>query len=78
MVKIFIIFLIIILVLAGAIGIAVMLRGKRNFQDIDKDYYDENGNHVYYDRSRIAKDEFMQNNPDAKPRSLKRLFSKDH
>ena len=76
MVKIFIIFLIVILLLAGAIGIAVMMRSKKFPEDIDCQYYDEDGNHVYYDRRRIEKKEFMRNNPDAKPRSFGRLFSK--
>ena len=76
MVKIFIIFLIVILVFAAVIGLAVMMRGRNYPDDIDKQYYDEDGNHTYYDRSRIEKEEFMRENPGAKPRSLKRLISR--
>lgn len=71
MVKIFIIFLIVILVFAAVIGLAVMMRGRNYPDDIDKQYYDEGGNHAYYDRSRIEKEEFMRENPGAKPQIIK-------
>lgn len=90
MVQIFIIFLIIILVLAAIVGAAVAFRGhgesgpftpidnSRDPDNIDRQYYDESGNHIYYDRSSIEKAEFIRHHPDEKPRSLRRLFSRRH
>ena len=91
MVQIFIIFLVIILVLAAIVGAAVAFRSRRGSgqymagrsneegtdeDDIDSQYYDEAGNHIYYDRSSIEKAEFIRRHPDEKPRSLRRLFSR--
>ena len=95
MVQIFIIFLIIILLLAAILGAAVAFRsrnvssgsdfpvspdlkedadGDADSDDLDSQYYDDSGNHIYYDRSRIEKEEFIRRHPDEKPRSLSRLF----
>lgn len=77
MVQIFIIFLIIILLLAAVIGIAVALRSRRENGDFDSQYLDEDGNHVYYDRSLREKQEFARQHPgEEAPRTLRRLFSK--
>lgn len=76
MVKVFIIFLIIILILATVIGLAVMIRGKKYSEDIDSQYYDKEGNHIYYDRSRIEKEKFLRKNPDATPRNIRHLLSR--
>ncbi len=79
MVQIFIIFLIIILVLAAIVGAAVAFRGNRESgfpEDFDEQYYNDEGDHVYYDRSRIEKEEFLRRHPGEKPRSLSRLFSR--
>lgn len=79
MVQIFIIFLIIILMLGAIIGAAVGLRSHRTRDlpdDFDEQYYNEEGNHIYYDRSRIEKEEFIRKHPGEKPRSLSRLFSR--
>ncbi|MDE5881786.1 MAG: hypothetical protein K2H60_08650 [Muribaculaceae bacterium] len=77
MVEIFIIFLVIILLLAAVIGIAVALRSRKGIGDFDSQYLDEEGNHVYYDRSLIEKREFMRRHPEeGNLRTLKRLLSK--
>lgn len=91
MVQIFIIFLVIILVLAAIVGAAVAFRGHSGSgsflptdrrdgageaEDIDRQYYDDAGRHIYYDRSSIEKAEFIRRHPDEKPRSLSRLFSR--
>lgn len=76
MVQIFIIFLLIIIGLAAVIGIAVSLRGRKEVGDFDKQYLDEDGNHIYYDRSLREKREFNRRNPEESPRTLRRLFSK--
>lgn len=76
MVQIFIVFLIIILLLAAVIGIAVSLRSRKEIGDFDKQYLDEDGNHIYYDRSLREKNEFARQHPEENPRSLKRLFKR--
>ena len=78
MVQIFIIFLIIIRILAAILGAAVAFRSKQsgNIGEIDSQYKDEDGNHIYYDRSRLEKEEFLRHHPDEKPRSLSRIFSR--
>ena len=77
MVQIFIVFLIIILLLAAVIGIAVSLRSRKEIEDFDKQYLDEDGNHIYYDRSLREKKEFARQHPEGEsPRTLRRLFSK--
>ncbi|MDE6336039.1 MAG: hypothetical protein K2J63_05805 [Muribaculaceae bacterium] len=76
MVEIFIIFLVIILLLAAVIGIAVALRSRKEIGDFDSQYLDEEGNHIYYDRSLREKQDFVQKHPGEKPRTLRRLFSK--
>ena len=76
MVEIFIIFLVIILLLAAVIGIAVTLRSRKEIGDFDSQYLDEEGNHIYYDRSLRDKREFARQHPGEKPRTLRRLFSK--
>jgi hypothetical protein len=74
MTDILIVFILIILLLALLLTMAVFLRGKRNRVD-DSQYLDEEGDHMYYDRSRIEKREFARNNPGVKDvRSFRRLF----
>ena len=77
MVQIFIVFLVIILLLAAVIGIAVSLRSRKGIEDFDKQYLDEEGNHIYYDRSLREKQAFARRHPgEGSLRTLKRLFSK--
>ena len=47
----------------------------------DSYFYDENGNHFYYDRSKIKKEKFLRDHPDIPAneiRSLKKLFKLKH
>ena len=76
MAKIFIIFLIVIFLLAVMVTVAVALRSRREAEG-DDPYLDENGNHVYYNRSIIKKEEFRRQNPGERNiRTLRRLFSR--
>lgn len=46
---------------------------------VDRMYYDEEGNHIYYDRSLIQKIRFMRKHPNYESiRSIKRLFYFKH
>ena len=50
---------------------------KRRKDDSDADFIDENGNHIYYERSLIEKALFHKRNPQipySELRSFKRLF----
>lgn len=76
MAKIFIIFLIVIFLLAVLVTAAVALHSRRDADDAGQ-FLDENGNHVYYNRSIIRKEEFARKNPGVKNlRSFRRLFSR--
>ncbi len=59
------------------VGIAM---SRRDSGDIDSQYYDENGDHIYYDRSLKEKKEYTRRNPgEAKRiRTLRSLFSRRH
>lgn len=72
--KIIAIFLLIILFIALLIIGTAMVR--RDWQDFDAKYYDEEGDHVYYDRSLKEKKWYMRLNPrDArKLRTFRQLF----
>lgn len=76
MAKIFIIFLIVIFLLAVLVTVAAALRSRHEADDSDP-YIDENGNHVYYNRSIIEKERFRRQNPAERDiRTFRRLFSK--
>ncbi len=46
--------------------------------DIDSQYYNADGDHIYYDRSLIEKKQFLRHFPHIKNlRSLSRLFSRE-
>ncbi|MDE6577234.1 MAG: hypothetical protein K2J82_01410 [Muribaculaceae bacterium] len=79
MVKIFIIFLIAIFALALLAAAAFSARNRDRLNEIDRQYYDEDGNHLYYDRSIIEKEDFRRNNPEEEKniRTLRRLFRKE-
>lgn len=73
------IFVLIIIAIA-AILIVLGIYFKRNpDQNDDSSYLDENGDHLYYERSIIEKKEFIKENPGAKGkvRTFKALFKKD-
>lgn len=71
-----ILLLIILIIALIMIGIAVT-RGEH--RDLDKQYRDEDGDHVYYDRSLIRKKNFSRQHPDEAPklRTWRRLFRGD-
>lgn len=76
MAKIFIIFLIVIFLLAVLVTVAAALHSRRD-EDAEDLFLDENGNHVYYNRSIIEKDRFRRQNPAERDiRTFRRLFSK--
>ncbi|MDE6378846.1 MAG: hypothetical protein K2L11_00120 [Muribaculaceae bacterium] len=71
--------LIIILVMLAvvlAIALAVSLRGGREAGDDDRDFRDQDGNHVYYDESIIEKKRFSRLHPKEAARTFRRLFRK--
>lgn len=72
--KIIAIFLLIILVIALLIIGTAMSR--RDWQDFDAKYYDEEGDHVYYDRSLMEKKGYVRRFPHnaSKIRTLRQLF----
>ncbi len=100
MVKIFIIFLITIIILGMLVGVAVAIQGKDRLKNLDKrldsengeetdadydnseeedpeaDLYDEEGNHIYYDRSLIKKRKYAREHPDEADdlRTFRHLF----
>lgn len=78
MVKIFIIFILAIFAVGILIAAAISLRSQKRTEDMDRQYYDEEGNHLYYDRSLIEKEEFRRAYPSQSRyiRTLRRLFGK--
>lgn len=59
--KIIAIFLLIIAIIALVmVGVAM---SRRDGRDIDAQYYDEEGDHVYYDRSLVEKKEYARRHP---------------
>lgn len=73
--------LIIILVMLAivlGIGIAVFQNKSNDNEEsdiLDKEYKNEEGDHVYYDRSLIEKKEYKRQNPNAEqPRNLANFF----
>ena len=76
MVKIFIVFLVVIFAIGILVTAAISIRNRGRIDDIDRHYYDEDGNHMYYDRSIIEKKEFNRQNPSESKhvRTFSRLF----
>ncbi len=75
MVSILIIYLVLIFVLFGLVAFLIKRNLKKYSWDIDKMFYDEDGNHVYYERSLIEKLYFIRKYPQGPPlRSMRRLF----
>lgn len=74
--KIIIAFLLITVIIALVmIGVAT---SRKETRDLDSQYIDENGDHVYYDRSLIKKKHFLRLHPGDKGlRTLRRLFYRD-
>ncbi len=59
-----------------AIALAVSLKGSGKDDYDDQPYRDQNGDHVYYDKSIIEKKRFHRLYPKEAARSFKRLFKK--
>lgn len=102
MVKIFIIFLIAIIILGILLGVAVAIQGRDHLkgmgkgthypdveatddesckpgsEDPEEDFYDEDGNHIYYERSLIKKRKYAREHPEEEGelRTFRRLFSR--
>lgn len=77
MISFFIIFMLIILGAALSVTLIAAIRGRHRKVD-DSQYYDSEGNHIYYDRSSIEKKEFSRRHPEVKDvRTFKRLFNED-
>lgn len=69
------VFIVCIVLIAVIMALVVFITGAH--KDDDSPFRDENGNHTYYERSIIEKDEFHRNNPEipySDIRSLRRLF----
>ena len=58
------------------IALAVSLRGSGSTADSDRPFRNQEGDHVYYDKSIIEKKNFHRLYPKAAARSLSRLFRK--
>ena len=58
-----------------SIALAFSLKGSREVDD-DRDYRDQDGNHVYYDESIIEKKRFSRLHPKEAARTFRRLFHK--
>ena len=64
-----------LIVIIGILIFLIALATHRRGEDLDSQYFDENGDHVYYDRSAIEKREFAKHHPDVKDvRTFRRLF----
>ncbi len=69
-------YLLFIFALLGLITFMIKLKLKNNIND-NKIFYDEDGNHRYYERSLIEKLYFMRKYPDCDSlRTFKSLFSR--
>lgn len=76
MVTILVIYLFFIFTLFGIVAILIKVNLKKDSWDVDKMYYDEDGNHRYYERSLIEKLYYKRKHPDYGPiRSFRKLFS---
>ncbi|MDE6632064.1 MAG: hypothetical protein K2K23_03610 [Muribaculaceae bacterium] len=58
-----------------AIALAVSLKGGREDED-DRPYRDQDGDHVYYDKSIIEKKRFSHLHPKEAARTFSRLFGR--
>ena len=70
------VFIICIILLAVILALTVIFIHHHSTESNDE-FLDEEGRHIYYDRSRIEKEEFLQKNPEMSPkevRSFQRLF----
>ena len=59
-----------------AIALAVSLKDGTAYDDGDRPYRDQDGDHVYYDKSIIEKKRFHRLHPKEAARTFSRLFRK--
>ena len=59
-----------------SIALAVSLKGERSGDDMDRSYRDQDGDHIYYDKSIIEKKRFSRLHPKEAARTFARLFRK--
>ena len=77
MISFFIIFMLMILGAALSVTLIAAIRGRDRKVD-DSQYYDSEGNHIYYDRSSIEKKEFSKRHPEVRDvRTFRRLFNEE-
>lgn len=71
--------LIVFLIITFLLSLIILMIGDFAFRvgniDLDSQYYDQNGDHIYYDRSLIEKKKFHQLYPHINLRSFSHLFS---
>lgn len=76
--RIFLSLLLLLLCLIATNELINYYTSNRGNDEVGKeDLYDENGNHIYYDRSIIKKNKFIRENPSVSPqylRSFRRLI----
>ncbi len=77
-------FLLIFIILVISLSLIIILIGEIAYKkappniDIDSQYYNADGDHIYYDRSLIEKKQFLRRFPHIKNlRSISRLFSRE-
>ncbi len=68
-------FLFMFLSLAFVITLIGELACRNTQGDIDSQYFDADGDHIYYERSLIEKKHFRQRNPNKSIRKFSSLFS---
>ncbi len=73
---ILLIIILIMLAVVLAIALAVSLKGEGTADEADRDYRDQDGDHVYYDQSIIEKKLFHRLHPKEAARTFSRLFKK--
>lgn len=75
MVIVLIVYLLFIFILFGVVAFLIRRNLNKNSYNDDKIFYDEDGNHRYYERSLIEKLYVVRNQLDCGPiRSIRRLF----
>ncbi|MDE5872053.1 MAG: hypothetical protein K2H22_08940 [Muribaculaceae bacterium] len=57
-----------------AIALAVSLKDGTAYEDDDRGYRDQDGDHMYYDESLIEKKRFSRLHPKEAARTFRRLF----
>lgn len=75
MTGILITFIIVIVLLVVLVGLTAVFSDSKTNDEIDRQYINEDGDHLYYDKGLIEKKKFAEHHPEVKDvRSLRRLF----